>query len=294
MSENNFNGYGTAYMTPKLKKQIEILYNKDDNEIKKSKKWRKIFEEFIQGLNNGDIRSAEPENDTWKVNEWVKKGIIIGFRTGELTDMSLKKFPFFDKSTYPLKKVEKKDNIRIVPGGTSIRQGCYISPGVVMMPPCYVNVGAYVDKATMLDSHSLVGSCAQVGKNCHISAAAQIGGVLEPINARPVIIEDNVLIGGNCGIYEGVLIKKNAILASGVIITSSTPVYDLVKEKIYKTTSSNPLTIPENSVVVPGSRPASGKFAQKQNINLNTPVIVKYRDASSNAKTALEEALRNT
>jgi len=281
-------------MTMTLKEQIEIFYNKDNHEIKKSGEWKKVFQEFMQGLNNGDIRSAEPEKDTWKVNEWVKKGIIIGFRTGELTDMSLKKFPFFDKSTYPLKKVNKKDNIRIVPGGTSIRQGCYISPGVVMMPPCYVNVGAYVDKATMLDSHSLVGSCAQVGKNCHISAAAQIGGVLEPINARPVIIEDNVLIGGNCGIYEGILIKKNAILASGVIITSSTPVYDLVKEKIYKTTSSSLLTIPENSVVVPGSRPASGKFAQKQGISLHTPVIVKYRDASSNAKTALEEALRNT
>ncbi len=281
-------------MTMKLKEQIEIFYNKDNNKIKKSGEWKKVFQEFMQGLNNGEIRSAEPGKDTWKVNEWVKKGIILGFRTGELTDMSLEKFPFFDKSTYPLKKVDKKDNIRIVPGGTSIRQGCYISQGVVMMPPCYVNVGAYVDKATMLDSHSLVGSCAQVGKNCHISAAAQIGGVLEPINARPVIIEDNVLIGGNCGIYEGVLIKKNAILASGVIITSSTPVYDLVKEKIYKTTSSSPLTIPENSVVVPGSRPASGQFAQKQGISLYTPVIVKYRDASSNAKTALEEALRNT
>ena len=163
-----------------------------------------------------------------------------------------------------------------------------------MMPPCYVNVGAYVDEGTMLDSHSLVGSCAQVGKNCHISASAQIGGVLEPINASPVIIEDNVLIGGNCGIYEGVLIKKNAILASGVIITSSTPVYDLVNKEVYKTTSSNPLTIPENSVVVPGSRPASAEFARKNSIHLHTPVIVKYRDASSNAKTALEEALRNT
>ncbi|MFO7891385.1 MAG: 2,3,4,5-tetrahydropyridine-2,6-dicarboxylate N-succinyltransferase [bacterium] len=279
-------------MTKSIKEQINNFYDKDQNDFKDSQQWKEIFQQLIQGLNTGKIRSAEPDGQVWKVNEWVKKGIIIGFRTGELTDMSSDRFPYFDKSTYPLKRVQIKNNIRIVPGGTSIRQGCYISPGVVMMPPCYVNVGAYVDKATMLDSHSLIGSCAQVGKNCHVSAAAQIGGVLEPVNARPVIIEDNVLIGGNCGIYEGVLIKKNAILASGVIITSSTPVYDLIKEQVYKTTASNPLTIPENSVVVPGSRPASGEFARKKAISLHTPVIVKYRDASSNAKTALEEALR--
>jgi len=277
----------------KIKEQIEQFYDKDHNEYKDSKQWQQVFEKFLQGLNKGEIRASEPGEKGWIVTEWVKKGIIAGFRTGELTDMSSEKFPYYDNSTYPLKSINLKDNIRIVPGGTSIRQGCYISPGVIMMPPCYVNVGAYVDKDTLLDSHSLIGSCAQVGKNCHISAAAQIGGVLEPINARPVIIEDNVLIGGNCGIYEGILIKKNAILASGVIITSSTPVYDLVKKQIYKTTAYNPLTIPENSVVVPGSRPASGKFAQKEGIHLYTPVIVKYRDASSNAKTALEEALRN-
>ena len=281
-------------MSKKLKEKIEQFYEKDQNEFKNSSQWKKIFQEFIQGLNTGKIRSAEPENNIWKVNQWIKKGIILGFRTGSLTDMSSGKFSYFDKSTYPLKKVGIKDEIRLVPGGSSIRSGCYIAPGVVMMPPCYVNVGAYVDVGTMLDSHSLVGSCAQVGKNCHISAAAQVGGVLEPINARPVIIEDNVLIGGNCGIYEGILIKKNAILASGVIITSSTPVYDLVKKQVYKTTSSDPLTIPENSVVVPGSRPASGEFARENRISLHTPVIVKYRDASSNAKTALEEALRTS
>lgn len=281
-------------MSEKLKVEIEQYYEKDPNEFKNTAQWKKTFQKFIQGLDTGKIRSAEFSDNQWKVNQWIKKGIILGFRTGTLTDMSSGKFPYFDKSTYPLKKVNIKDDIRIVPGGTSIRAGCYISPGVVMMPPCYVNAGAYVDEGTMLDSHSLVGSCAQVGKNCHISAAAQIGGVLEPINARPVIIEDNVLIGGNCGIYEGVLIRQNAILASGVIITSSTPVYDLVKNEIYKTSSSDPLTIPENSVVVPGSRPASGEFARKNSIKLHTPVIVKYRDASSNAKTALEEALRNT
>lgn len=279
-------------MTKSLKEQINYFYDKDHNDFKDSQEWKEIFKQLMQGLNTGEIRSAEPDGQVWKVNEWVKKGIIIGFRTGELTDMSSDRFPYYDKSTYPLKNIPLKDNVRIVPGGTSIRQGCYISPGVVMMPPCYVNVGAYVDRATMLDSHSLVGSCAQVGKNCHVSAAAQIGGVLEPVNARPVIVEDNVLIGGNCGIYEGVLVKKNAILASGVIITSSTPVYDLIKEQVYITTASDPLTIPENSVVVPGSRPASGEFAQKKGISLHTPVIVKYRDASSNAKTALEEALR--
>lgn len=279
-------------MTKSIEEQIDHYYDKDPNDFQDSQEWKKIFQQLMQGLNTGEIRSAQPDGQVWKVNEWVKKGIIIGFRTGELTDMSSDRFPYFDKSTYPLKNIYLKDNVRIVPGGTSIRQGCFISPGVVMMPPCYVNVGAYVDRATMLDSHSLIGSCAQVGKNCHVSAAAQIGGVLEPVNARPVIVEDNVLIGGNCGIYEGVLVKKNAILASGVIITSSTPVYDLIKEQVYTTTASDPLTIPENSVVVPGSRPASGEFARKKGISLHTPIIVKYRDASSNAKTALEEALR--
>lgn len=281
-------------MIEAIKNKIELLYDNDPHELKDSEEWKEIFENFIDSLNKGRIRSAEPAGDGWKVNEWVKKGIILGFRSGQLVDMSSERFPFFDKSTFPLRKIELKDGIRVVPGGTSIRQGCYISPGVVMMPPCYINVGAYVDGGTMLDSHSLVGSCAQVGRNCHISAAAQIGGVLEPINARPVVIEDNVFMGGNCGVYEGVYVKKNVILASGVIVTSSTPVYDLVMGKVHKASSDNPLTIPENSVVVPGSRPASGEFAQEKGVSLYTPVIVKYRDSSSNAKAELEQALRKS
>jgi 2,3,4,5-tetrahydropyridine-2-carboxylate N-succinyltransferase len=251
-----------------------------------------VFSEFIELLDNGKIRAAELINNDWQVNEWVKKGILLGFRLGVLTDMSIGDFQFFEKSTYPLKKFNIEDNIRIVPGGSTFRKGCYIAPGVVIMPPCYVNVGGYVDTGTMLDSHALVGSCAQVGKRCHISAASQIGGVLEPINASPVIIEDNVFIGGNCGVYEGVLVRKNSILASGVTLTASTSIYDLVNKDVIRADKNGRVTVPENAVVVPGSRPAKGDFAAEQGVNLYTPVIVKYRDGKSDAKSCLEESLR--
>jgi len=274
-----------------IKQTIEAFFQLKLQDLVQLKDAREWFDRFITLLDQGKARAAEKIDGTWQVNGWVKKGILVGFRLGELEEMKLNGFPFYDKGTYPIKDIQLQDNVRIVPGGTSIRKGCFVATGVILMPPCYVNVGAYVDEGTMLDSHSLVGSCAQIGKNCHISAAAQIGGVLEPINANPVIIEDNVIVGGNCGIYEGVRIEANAILASGVILTSSTRVFDLVHQKVIGDKNSS-VVIPKNAVVVPGSRPATGSFAEKNQIHLYTPVIVKYRDEKSDAKTALEEALR--
>lgn len=278
-------------MTDEIKKSIEKLYALNPEEISRSEEAKKEFDCFIALLDQGKVRAAEKVGGVWQTHTWVKKGILLGFRLGELKAMDLNGFPFFDKNTYPIKNIKQRDNIRIVPGGTSIRKGCYVAPGVILMPPSYVNVGAYVDTGTMLDSHSLVGSCAQIGKNCHISAAVQIGGVLEPVHSIPVIVEDNVMVGGNCGIYEGVRIEANAILASGVIITSSTPVYDLVNKKVIGSEDGG-VVIPQNAVVVPGSRPAAGAFATQNQVHLYTPVIVKYRDAKSDAKTTLEEALR--
>jgi len=280
-------------MKDEIKKNIEALYALDPQELIQREDRHQWFARFIDLLDQGEVRAAEKINTVWQVNAWVKKGILLGFRLGSLEEMELNGFPFFDKSTYPIKKIKHQDNVRIVPGGTSIRKGCHVASGVILMPPCYVNVGAFIDAGTMLDSHSLVGSCAQIGKNCHISAATQIGGVLEPVNSNPVIIEDNVMAGGNCGIYEGVRVEQNAILASGVILTSSTRVYDLVNQKIIGSEAGG-VVIPPNAVVVPGSRPATGSFAKEQQIHLYTPVIVKYRDSKSDAKTALEEALRKT
>jgi 2,3,4,5-tetrahydropyridine-2-carboxylate N-succinyltransferase len=258
-----------------------------DNEIKI------IREDFLEGLNNGTIRAAEKINDSWQVNKWVKQGILLLFRFGELREMSVNEsFRFFDKNTIQLKKIAINDGVRIVPGGSAIRDGAYIAAGVVCMPPMYINIGAYIDAGTMVDSHALVGTCAQIGKNVHISAAAQIGGVLEPIGANPVIVEDNVMIGGNCGIYEGVIVKKNAILGSGVILNSSTKVYDLVNENIIVSTVENPLIIPENAVVVQGARGVNSDFGRANNLSIATPLIVKYRDAKTDAKTELENALR--
>jgi 2,3,4,5-tetrahydropyridine-2-carboxylate N-succinyltransferase len=256
-----------------------------------------LFQEFKDALNSGTVRAAEPDASTvtgWKVNAWVKRGILAGFRMGKSVDMTTpgSRFPYIDKSTYPPRKVTVSDSVRIVPGGSSIRDGCYIGKSVTCMPPMYINVGAYVDEGTMVDSHALVGSCAQVGKNCHLSAAAQIGGVLEPVGALPVVIEDNVLVGGNCGVYEGTVVKTRAVLGAGVILTRSTPVYDIVKEIVHKADGDTPLVIPEGAVVVAGSRPITKGAGKNWNLSLYTPVIVKYRDEKTDQRIQLEEFLR--
>jgi 2,3,4,5-tetrahydropyridine-2,6-dicarboxylate N-succinyltransferase len=256
-----------------------------------------LFREFKDALNRGEMRAAEPDASArtgWRVNAWVKKGILLGFRIGTIVDMSIdaQRQPFFDKSTYPVKTFAATSGVRIVPGGSSIRDGCYVAKGVTCMPPMYINVGAYVDEGTMIDSHALVGSCAQVGKKCHISAASQIGGVLEPVGALPVIIEEEVLVGGNCGIYEGTVVKRRAVLGTGTILNRSTPVYDVVTGKILSATDDEPLVIPENAVVVAGSRSISHGRGKDWNLSLYTPVIVKYRDAKTDTKVQLEDLLR--
>jgi 2,3,4,5-tetrahydropyridine-2,6-dicarboxylate N-succinyltransferase len=280
-----------------LKERIEYFFSQE-NDIIDRQSALKTFNEFKFFLNFGDIRAVTPSSidgnhGGWIVNDWVKKGILLGFRLGNLSEVSIDNhFRYFDKNTYPLKKITLENQIRIVPGGSSIRDGSYIASGVMIMPPTYVNVGAYIDSETMIDSHALVGSCAQVGKRVHISAAAQIGGVLEPIGAMPVIIEDDVFIGGNCGIFEGTIVKQRAVVAAGVILTGSTPVYDLIDEKIYRKTSDMPLIIPEGAVVVPGTRIASSPFALKHQISIYAPIIIKYRDKNTDAATILEESLR--
>ncbi len=250
------------------------------------------LEQFTNALNTGSIRAAEPTDSGWKVNPWVKLGILELFKAGSNVDMSSGNLPFFDKETIPLKPMTLEDKVRLVPGGSSIRTGSYVAPGVICMPPMYINIGAYVDTGSMIDSHALVGTCAQVGKNVHVSAAAQIGGVLEPAGAQPVIIEDNVLIGGNCGIYEGVRVSSRAVLGSGVILTASTPVYDLEHRRVISGSANKPLVIPEGAVVVPGTREIKGSFAQEHGLSLSTPIIVKYRDEKTDARTALEDILR--
>ena|SRR5579872_802492 len=257
----------------------------------------RLFQRFKEALNRGEIRSAEPDAATssgWRVNSWVKKGILLGFRMGAVVDMSVNatRQPFFDKATFPLKHFTAEDAVRIVPGGSSIRDGCFIGRGVTCMPPMYINTGAYIGDGTMIDSHALVGSCAQIGKNCHISAASQIGGVLEPVGALPVIVEDEVLAGGNCGIYEGTVVKRRAVLGSGTILNRSTPVYDLVRGQVYSAGEEEPLIIPEEAVVVAGSRAITYGPGKDWNISLYTPVIVKYRDARTDAKIRLEDLLR--
>jgi 2,3,4,5-tetrahydropyridine-2,6-dicarboxylate N-succinyltransferase len=252
-----------------------------------------VFTSFLRLLNNGTIRAAIRVDGSWRVNQWVKQGILLGFRFGEMREIPLGGgFVYFDKDTYPLKTMSIADGVRIVPGGTSVRSGSYVAPGVVIMPPAYINVGAYVDTGSMIDSHALVGSCAQIGKNVHLSAAAQIGGVLEPIGSMPVIIEDKVMVGGNAGIYEGTIVRTGAVIGAGVVITGSTPVYDVVHGTILRKTTEAPLEIPENAVVIPGTRNIKGGFAEENRLGMVTPVIVKYRDAKTTASTALEEALR--
>lgn len=256
-----------------------------------------LFEEFKQALNTGKIRAAEPDASTktgWRVNAWVKKGVLLGFRMGTIVDMSIDpaRLPFLDKSTYPVKRFTPSDGVRIVPGGSAIRDGCYIGKGVTCMPPMYINTATYVGDGTMVDSHALIGSCAQIGSNCHISAASQIGGVLEPVGALPVIIEDDVLVGGNCGVYEGTVVKRRAVLGTGTILNRSTPVYDFVRGEIYSATDADPLMIPEGAVVVAGSRAITHGPGKDWGISIYTPVIVKYRDSKTDTKIQLEDLLR--
>jgi 2,3,4,5-tetrahydropyridine-2-carboxylate N-succinyltransferase len=290
-----------------LQEQIGGLFARESKEF--GAEYFSAFDEFKAALNAGTIRAAEPEASSptgWRVNTWVKKGILLGFRIGRIVELALEvgersalprepeglTYQFRDKHTYPLKQIPGGRNIRVVPGGSSIRDGCYIGKGVVCMPPMYVNVGAYVDDGTMIDSHALVGSCAQVGKRVHVSAAAQIGGVLEPIGAMPVIIEDDVLIGGNCGVYEGTIVGKEAVLAAGTILTGSTPVYDLVRDAVYRRDGEKPLMIPPGAVVVPGSRGVTKGRGKDLGISLYTPVIIKYRDEKTDQAVRLEDLLR--
>ncbi|MGA9529495.1 MAG: 2,3,4,5-tetrahydropyridine-2,6-dicarboxylate N-succinyltransferase [Terriglobales bacterium] len=261
---------------------------------------RRLFSDFRTRLTRGEIRAAEKQSAPngqakWIVNPWVKQGILLGFRLGELKEMSDGEvLTFIDKDTFPARRLTLADRVRLVPGGSSIREGAYIAPSVICMPPMFINVGAYVDEGTMIDSHALVGSCAQIGKRVHLSAAAQIGGVLEPVNAAPVIIEDDVLVGGNCGVYEGTLVRSRAVLGAGTILTRSTPLYDLVRGEVYRATADHPLEVPENAVVVPGSRAvARGKGKSDDwNLSLYTPVIVKYRDEKTDRGIELEDWLR--
>jgi len=254
-----------------------------------------LFDAFKAALNRGEIRAAERDaNGQWRANAWVKRGILLGFRMGSIIEMTPPgaSLQFLDKNTYPIRTFSPKDRVRIVPGGSSIRDGAYIAPGVVCMPPMFVNAGAYVDEGTMIDSHALVGSCAQIGKRVHLSAAAQIGGVLEPAGAMPVIIEDDVIVGGNCGVYEGAIVRERAVLASGVIITGSTPVFDLVREEIYRRGKDGSLEIPAGAVVVPGARALQNEKGREWGLSLYAPVIVKYRDEKTDAATQLEDLLR--
>ena len=252
-----------------------------------------VVNEFRRGLSRGEFRAAEKTDAGWRTNTWVKRGILLAFKIGVVEPRPVgAEFFFFDKDTLPAKTLTRADGVRVVPGGSTIRDGAFVASNVVCMPPMFINIGAYVDEGTMVDSHALVGSCAQIGKRVHLSAAAQIGGVLEPPGALPVIIEDEAFIGGNCGVYEGVLVRERAVLAPGVLLTGGTAVYDLVRGEIYRKTTESPLTIPAGAVVVPGSRPASGDFAASHRISVYTPVIVKYRDAKTDAATMLEQALR--
>ena len=278
-----------------MQTEIEVLFDQKPSSY--TELHFALFQRFKKALNAGQVRAAEPDASTrtgWRANAWVKKGILLGFRMGGVVDMSVDpvRQPFLDKATYPVKRLTPESGVRIVPGGSSIRDGVYLGKNVTCMPPMYINVGAWVGDGTMIDSHALVGSCAQVGANCHISAAAQIGGVIEPVGAMPVIIENDVLVGGNCGVYEGTVVKQRAVLGSGTILTRSTPVYDLVRGEVYTATDDEPLMIPENAVVVAGSRAITKGRGQEWGVSLYTPVIVKYRDSKTDARVQLENLLR--
>jgi 2,3,4,5-tetrahydropyridine-2,6-dicarboxylate N-succinyltransferase len=285
-----------------LQPQIERLFAEAPPQY--TEEHLQLFREFKQALNRGEIRAAEPDaaaKTGWRANPWVKQGILLGFRMGSIVEMSAGAAAgstngacqaFIDKSTYPLRALSAADGVRVVPGGSSIRDGSCIGRGVICMPPMFVNVGAYVGENTMIDSHALIGSCAQIGRNCHISAGTQIGGVLEPVGALPVVIEDDVLAGGNCGVYEGTVVKRRAVLGTGTILNRSIPVYDLVKGSVYSATDGEPLLIPEGAVVVPGSRAISRGIGKDWGLSLQTAVIVKYRDFKTDARIQLEDLLR--
>ena len=278
-----------------MQQQIDRLF--DNPPPHYSEEHLALFQAFKDALNRGQARAAEPDASAksgWRVNAWVKKGILLGFRMGRIVDMSVDRArqPFFDKSTYPVKAMPPDSGVRIVPGGSSIRDGCYVGSGVTCMPPMFINAGAYVGDGTMIDSHALVGSCAQVGKMCHVSAGAQLGGVLEPVGALPVILEDKVIVGGNCGVYEGTVVKRRAVLATGTILNRSTPVYDLVRGIVLAAEGDDPLVIPEQAVVVPGARSVSSPQGKQWGISLYAAVIVKYRDAKTDARLQLEDFLR--
>jgi 2,3,4,5-tetrahydropyridine-2,6-dicarboxylate N-succinyltransferase len=258
---------------------------------------RAAFAKLREALSSGSVRAAEPDGSSpagWRVNKWVKQGILLGFKFGDIVDASIDhgRVPFYDKDTLPLKKPGLAAGIRIVPGGSAVRDGAYLAPGVICMPPMYVNIGAYVGEGSLIDSHALVGSCAQVGARVHVSAAAQIGGVIEPVGALPVIVEDDVLVGGNTGIYEGAIVKARAVVAAGTVLTGSTPVYDLVRGEVIKPAADRPLVVPEGAVVVPGARAVSAGKGADWNLSLATPVIVKYRDSRTDTRTELEKWIR--
>lgn len=270
-----------------IEDRVRALANADRTEATKT------IGLFLAELEKGNIRAASRDADgVWTPNTWVKEGILAAFRFGVLAEFASGALSFIDKDTIPARRFKVGDGVRIVPGGSSIRRGAYIAKGVVMMPPAFVNIGAYVDEDSMIDSHALVGSCAQIGKRVHLSAAAQIGGVLEPVGQVPVVIEDDVIVGGNCGIYEGTIVRARAVIGAGVVLTGSTPVYDTVRGQIYRKTADRPLEIPYGAVVIPGSRPMKGAFAEQHGLHVASPVIVKYRDDKTDASTALEEALR--
>lgn len=274
-----------------LREKIEKLFTQTDF----SAEDRAVYEDFKVALRGGEVRSAEKDADgNWRANVWVKQGILLGFRMGKMIEISkpTETFKFFDKDTFPLRPMSLEDGVRIVVGGSTIRDGSYVAPTVVVVPPAYINVGSYVDEGAMIDSHALVGSCAQIGKRVHLSAAAQIGGVLEPVNAAPVVIEDDVLIGGNTGIYEGTVVREKAVIASGVILTRSTPVFDLPNERIIRAEGEKPLEIPAGAVVVQGSRAVSNEFGKSNGLSIYCPIIVKYRDNKTDASTKLEDYLR--
>jgi 2,3,4,5-tetrahydropyridine-2-carboxylate N-succinyltransferase len=278
-----------------MQQDIEALFSQPPAEY--SAQHHALFARFKDALNAGHVRAAQPDPSTrsgWRVNPWVKQGILLGFRMGSIVDMSIDsaRQPWFDKATYPVRRLSPGSGVRIVPGGSSIRDGVFLGRGVTCMPPMYINVGAWVDDGTMVDSHALVGSCAQVGKSCHISAAAQVGGVLEPVGALPVVIEDEVLLGGNTGVYEGTVVKRRAVIATGVILNRSTPIYDLVHGAVYSASDDDPLIVPENAVVISGSRAVTRGKGAEWGISLYTPVIVKYRDSRTDDKLKLEDYLR--
>ena len=277
-----------------LREQIEMLFAEGANADRAAS--RRAFETLRHSLSNGVIRAAEPDGTVasgWRVNTWVKQGILLGFRFGDTVDMSVDRgLPFFDKDTMPVKQPGVGAGIRIVPGGSSIRDGAYVARGVICMPPMYINIGAYVGEGTLIDSHALVGSCAQIGSRVHISAGAQIGGVIEPVGAMPVIVEDDVLVGGNTGIYEGAVIKSRAVIAAGTVLTGSTPVYDLPNERVIKAEPGEPLVVPEGAVVVPGARAVTVGAGRDWGLSLATPVIVKYRDDRTDTRTELEAWIR--